>query len=296
MKLPRPRGQFQILQDSKLLKEDNLFTDYGVRRAYLHGKNTIISTTNGGVFTHCHLGNGTEEITNTSVGLSNPISSGTLTQVFLTYKTINGIRYAEAIFHWTFPAGIAEITELCMSDNADGLSGMLCGRSLEIPLPVDANEPVSIIYMIHLPIISQATGLEESTIIIDGVEYEFQLEGVFHIESPTTLETIFPYESPLIWTGNLSRMYINNTIVNNGSSAYECVISASGSSLEYSIMAKRVNADSSINIINIDMANSDPNSSAVVNFPIRAIFTPSVNKPVGLDFEVRFRLFMDFED
>ena len=290
-----PKGFITVSQGNEEISTHNFFTDYGLRQVYKPGKLIVLDRTTGGIFRHLHVGNGSIILTPESTGLDNPIQSASRISSSLSYTTdpITSIRYAEFTTLWRIPAGLDSFSELCMSDNSDGTQGMLCGKSLTGSIILDDALPVDITYMVQIPILSQIGTLDSGTITIAGTNHRYTLEGTFHTESSERLSSILPYEVDYAITGNLSRMYVNNNLLGDRLSYYSCSVDTQVQRLEYNMRSSIVNYDDVITIVNANIGNSDPDSTAVANFPIRIVFQDPVTKPLGLDMEFNFNLILN---
>lgn len=297
--LSKPRGEIEVYQNEKLLDARvNLFTKYGLRQTYRSGKNHILDVSNGGIFKYFHVGNGDTTITADSEGLSDFLVSAARQNSTLTYRTdsLTNTRYAVFTTQWLLPVGIEGFTEFGMFDSDDPEMGMLCGKSTNSPIELDPLLPTMIKYMVQIPIISSIKVLDSGIMDIDGTSYPYTLEGSFHVEEPTRLSTTFPVETPMITSGNLSRLYANSNILPNGQSKYRCDIITEENGVVYDIHAAVVNYPPSLLLSNVSMGNSDPTTTTLSNFPIRLVFQTSPIKPEELDMNFFVKLIVEVEN
>lgn len=294
-----PKGSIDVLQGDHLVESStNLFTKYGLENAYKPGKNVIMRVSDGGIFKHFHVGDGTTAFTPNSTGLTEHSASATRTSSTLTYRTDpnTSIRYAIFTTVWNLPSGLDGFSEFCMSDNADPELGMLCGTALESPIVLDPLQPTTVRYMVQVPIVSTITVLRTGIVNIAGSNYPYSIEGKFHEESGTEMSTTFPVQTAMITSGNLSRIYVNSDLWPNNKSKYICDINIEPNKVEYEIHSAIVNHDPATLIANVYMANSDPSSTAVGNFPIRVVFGTSPTKPLNLDMNFFVTLTIEVEN
>lgn len=293
--IPRPSGQFIIKQNEEILF-DNTFTNYGLRQVYKSGKNVILDTANGGIFKRLWISNSSVPINKDSTGLTSPTHQATRISSTILFKTdpITNVRYAQFSTLWRLPSGISQFRQIGMSDNANGTLGLLCGRTLNGSIQLNPALTTDVTYLVQIPILSQVGTLETGTINIGGQNFNYSLEGTFHIESSTQLSTILPYETAQVITGNLSRMYVNGTILPNGKSSYKCTVITNPDSFQYQITSRINNYDPTLTIVNIYMGNSNPSGTTQADFPIRIVFTPNPTKPVGLDMIYDFSILVNF--
>ena len=194
---------------------------------------------------------------------------------------------------WRFAAGISSFQEIGMSNNANGTMGLLCGRTLNGPLALDPASTTTITYLVQIPILSGTGVLDSGNITIDGVDYPFTLEGTFHVETATQVNSILPIETTQVVSGNLSRMFVNNSVWENGKSSYACTVQTGTDNFNYFITQKIVNYDPTVQIVNINIGNSDPNSLSISNFPVRIVFGSPPTKPIGLDMTFEFNILIN---
>lgn len=293
----KPLGEIQVYQNNELVKsQTNLFTKHGLNRAYMSGKNVILRNSDGGIFSHFHVGDSTDEITADSTGLGNHIASATRVQSNLAYRTYNTIRYAVFTTKWLLPAGLNGFSEFGMFDSSSTSTGMLCGKSVPSPIELDPAYTTTVQYMIQIPIISQITQIDSGNVTIDALNYAFTLEGRFHTEGTNQLSTVYPVETPMIISGNLSRLYVNSSLWPNTQSKYQCDVVIDGNSVTYNIKTGIVNYNPSIAVTNVSMGNSDPSSTAESNFPLRLVFGSTPTKPINLDMEFYVSLNIEVEN
>lgn len=296
-KFGRPIGDITVYQNGKMIKaQSNLFTKYGLNQAYMSGKNFIIRNSDGGIFKYFHVGDSTNEITPDSTGLGNHISTATRIQSNLAYRTYNTVRYAVFTTEWQLPAGISGFSEFGMFDTISHDTGMLCGKSVPSPIILDPDYATTIQYMVQIPIVSQITVIDSGNILINSLNYPFTLEGRFHNEEPNQLSTIFPVQTPMIVSGNLSRLYVNSTLWPNTQSKYQCDVVVDDNSVTYNIKTGIVNYSPSIAVTNVSMGNSDPSSTSESNFPIRLVFGSTPTKPIDMDMEFYVSLNIEVEN
>lgn len=293
VKIGKPTGVFTVEVASSSHTQDNLFTDYGLSQVYKSGKNTVISTTDGGIFKHCRIGNGNVPITNSNSGLSSGIAlTSSLTSTRLTYYTKDGTRYAQGVFKYTFSGEYeGEITELMLTSLPSN-SGMICGQTLTSPLIIAAGDVITVTYAVQIPIISAVDNILESGVAesYSGANIPYTFFGRFHEETPTALYTILPIETDWVITGNLSRMYVNNTILAVGESRFRCNASITENKVVYKCQAAVMGNVGDLNIINANLANTTHGSIAIENYPYRIVFTSGYNKPDGLDWVIDFNI------
>lgn len=299
-KAKRPTGKFLIEVGDSSVSENNLFTDLGMRQIYRPGKSQTISTSNGGIFKHCRIGNGSTPLTEGSTKLSNgiPLTSN-LISTRLSYITEDGFRYAQGIFKYEFNGEyVGQITEIMLTGVASN-SGMICGHTLDSPITSGRGDVIKVTYVVKIPIVSRVDNELDSGEIRDtttGRTHQYTFSGRFHEETPTVLSTILPLESDWVITGNLSRMYINNSLLNDKQTRYRCEVVNSGSILQYDIRSAVMGNVGLINIVNANIANTDSSSNAVANYPFRLVFDPPMTKPDGLDWNVNFKINIDIGD
>lgn len=294
---PRPTGKFTIETSSIETKSHNLFTDYGMTQIYKPGKNTAISTSDGGIFKHCRIGNGAVPLTEKSTSLSNGINlTSKLTSSRLSYMTENAVRYAQGIFKYEFSGEyIGDITEIMLTSIPSN-SGMICGKTLDSPIKVGSGEVIKVTYVVKIPIISNIDNVLDTGIVTDsttGREHKYTFSGRFHTETQTTLSTILPLESDWVISGNLSRMYVNNNILAVGQTRYKCDVETDGGNLTYQIKSSIMGNVGSLDIVNANFANTDTSSTSIDNYPFRLVFEPAMSKPSGLDWNIDFRINVD---
>ncbi len=294
-----PIGNISILQNKKLItNKKNLFTEYGLGQTYRSGKNIILDTSNGGIFKYLHVGDGIVEITPQSIGLSSPLETAARTSSTLSYRTDSesGIRYAIFTTVWELPSGLDGITEFCMSDNVNPTLGMLCGKSVSSPIELDPAYSTTIRYMVQIPIISVIKTLDSGSINIGGTNYSYTVEGQFHTEHATQLATVFPVETPMLVSGNLSRIYVNSSLWPNGKSKYKCDVDSSENNVIYYIHTGIVDTNETTVVTNISFANSNPSGTDNEDFPLRIVFQTSPTKPVNLDMNFFVDLIIEVEN
>lgn len=293
--IPKPVGKITIHQDDKVLV-DNLFTNYGLLQAYKSGKNTVLDTTNGGIFRYLHVGSSNSPITKSSTGLTTVSHTATRISSTLTFKTDpnTNIRYAEFSTLWRLPSGISSFQQIGMSDNVNGTLGLLCGRTLNGPIELNSGSTTDVTYLVQIPILSQIGTLESGIININGTDYNYSLEGTFHNETSTQLNSILPYITPQVISGNLSRMWVNNIILDDGKSSYQCSATTGIDQFSYTIISKIINYDPTITIVNINIGNSNPSNVLQSDFPIRIVFQQSPTKPIMDDMTFEFTILLKF--
>jgi len=293
----KPLGEINVYQNDILIKfQTNLFTTYGLEQAYKSGKNIILRNSNGGIFKYFHVGNGSTEITQSSTGLSNQIAMATRVSSTLAYRTYNSVRYAVFTTEWLLPSGLDGFTEFGMFDTASYSTGLLCGKSLSAPIELDPAYTTTVQYMVQIPIISSLTTIDSGSITISSTSYPFTLQGVFHVEEANQLSTIFPVETPLIISGNLSRLYVNTTLWPNNQSKYQCDVDVVDNTVVYNIKTGIVNYSPTVPVTNVYMGNSDPSSTDLINYPLRLIFGTTPTKPINLDMEFFVSLTIELEN
>lgn len=288
----RPIGRFSISLNGEKYKEDNLFTNNGMQQIYKPGKNTIISTSDGGIFKHCRVGNGRTPLTTSSISLSNgiPITSK-LTSSRLTYSTEDGVRYAQGIFKYEFIGDYSgSITEIMLTSSPSN-TGMICGKTLDKPLVISSGDSIKVTYVVKIPIISNVDNILDSGTIVDtetGREHKYTFSGRFHVESQSTLSTVLPLQSGWVISGNLSRMYVNNNIMAVGQTRYKCDIDSTDGGLKYNIKTSIMGNVGKLDIVNANFANTDTSSTSIDNYPFRIVCEPPMSKPAGLDWNIDF--------
>lgn len=293
VKIGKPIGTFTIDISNESHTQNNLFTDYGLSQVYKSGKNTVINTTNGGIFKHCRIGNGITPITSSNTSLSSSIAlTSTLTSTRLSYYTKDGTRYAQGVFKYTFTGNYeGEITELMLTSLPSN-SGMICGQSLTNPLIIASGDVVVVTYVVQIPIISAVDNVLETGVAKShsGVDVPYTFSGRFHDETPTALYTILPIETPWVITGNLSRMYVNNVIMESGESRFKCTSNITANKVVFTCQAAVMGNVGELNIINANLANTTQGSTGIENFPYRIVFASGYNKPDGLDWVIDFKI------
>lgn len=290
IEVPRPQGEFTIDVNGYDVYSKNLFTRGGIREIYKSGKNTIIDS-NGGVFSYCKIGNGDVPLGEDSTGLSGNISmTSTLVSSTLEYFTNDEQRYAKGIFVYTFSGEyIGDITEIMLSKTNDN-NGMLCGRTLDVPIPISRGDEIKITYCVTIPIFSNDVVLATGT--SDGEVY--YLIGKFFQESPTTLTAIFPTSTGMVTNGNVSRVFDEGVLLNEGTTRVSSVFGHTGKTLSYRINVGVLGNPNTTYIKELTFGNSDANNVEIENFPLTFRYGTRVLKPTDIDWGLDFTLELEF--
>lgn len=218
-----PMGEFTISvigDGRKDYKETNLFTTHGLQSVYKSGKHTIIDSA-GGIFKHCRVGSGVDTLTYSSTGVSSPIAiTSTLTKSKLNYFNHKGIDYAQGVFKYRFDGDhVGTIRQIMLTEVPQSI-GMLCGKTLDHPIPVVSGDVIEITYVVNIPII------QPDTLLVSGNNEgePITIHGGLFETLPNELVTTIPFDSERVTSGAISRGYIDGIIVPDGGGAWVCSV------------------------------------------------------------------------
>lgn len=292
----RPKGEIAFIIGNECESQTNTFTDYGISQLYQPGDTQIFNDTTGGIFKWLHLGNGTTPITSSSTQLESPIGlspSDDITNATVEYITLDGIRYAKQVL--TFDLGVitAQISEIMLSEVSSN-DGMLCGKLLDNPIVVN-NESLKIVYSITMPIVSSIQVLTSGQILDHNSQpLDYEIEGRFHEEQVGILRSKFPVQSEQTSSGNLSRFYVNNNLINAGTGFYKCDVIATANSIQYEVTSAALMSSGNLNIINSDFGPAATTLLNQNNYVLRLVFDSFLTKSASLNFSITFRFTINF--